>query len=72
MPKTLIITDENDVLRDEGAAYAHKLMDAGVSVVAVCYLGTIHDFMMLKPLSNTNATRSAIEFTIMNLKKNLG
>ena len=56
----MIITDENDVLRDEGEAYAAKLARAGVSVTAVRYLGTIHDFVMLNGLSQTPAARGAI------------
>jgi len=59
-PPVLIITDENDVLRDEGEAYAHKLIQAGVNVTTVRYLGTIHDFVMLNPLAGTPATCSAI------------
>lgn len=61
VPPALIITAENDVLRDEGEAYAHKLMQAGVSVTAVRFLGTMHDFMMLNALAYTPATRGAIE-----------
>jgi acetyl esterase len=60
LPPALVITDENDVLRDEGEAYAHRLAAAGVPVTQVRYLGTIHDFVMLNALAETPATRSAI------------
>jgi acetyl esterase len=56
----LVIVDENDVLRDEGEAYAHLLMNAGVPVKAVRVLGTIHDFMMLNAIADTPPTRAAI------------
>jgi len=61
LPPALIITDENDVLRDEGEAYAAKLAKAGVKVTAVRYLGTIHDFVMLNGVTETPAVRSAIK-----------
>lgn len=60
LPPALIITGECDVLRDEGEAYARKLITAGVQVTALRYLGTIHDFVMLKPLAETPACRAAI------------
>lgn len=47
LPSTLVINGEFDVLRDEGEAYAHKLIEAGVKVTAVRYLGTIHDLLCL-------------------------
>ncbi len=60
LPPALVINGEFDVLRDEGEAYAHKLNEAGVKVTTVRYLGTIHDFVMLNPITNTPAPRAAI------------
>jgi acetyl esterase/lipase len=71
LPPVLLITEEFDVLRDEGEAYAHKLMQAGVSATATRYLGTIHDFMMLNPISDTPAVRGAIDQASELLKKAL-
>jgi acetyl esterase len=71
LPTALIINGEFDVLRDEGEAYAHKLMEAGVPVRAVRYHGTIHDFVMLNPITNTPPARAAIEQACDMLKKTL-
>lgn len=71
LPPALIIVDENDVLRDEGEAYAHKLMQANVTVTATRYLGTIHDFMLLNPISDTSPVRGAIDQASGMLKKML-
>jgi acetyl esterase len=72
LPEALVITDENDVLRDEGEAYARKLSDAGVRVTAVRYNGTIHDFVMLNALADTPATRGAIAQAVGALRGALG
>ncbi|MFB4307414.1 alpha/beta hydrolase [Actinomadura sp. GTD37] len=59
LPPAFVIVDENDVLRDEGEAYARRLTEAGVPTTSVRYNGTLHDFMMLNPLSETRAVRAA-------------
>jgi acetyl esterase len=61
LPEALVIVDENDVLRDEGEAYARKLSQADVRVTTVRYNGTIHDFLLLNPLAETPAVRAAIQ-----------
>jgi len=63
LPPTLIITAENDVLRDEGEAYARKLDSAGVD--------TIHDFLMLNALSDTQCAKGALNLACNMLKKAL-
>jgi len=60
LPPALVIVGECDPLRDEVEAYAHKLMAAGVRVTAARYLGTIHDFVMLNPITQTPPPRAAI------------
>jgi acetyl esterase len=72
LPEALVVVDENDVLRDEGEAYARKLSDAGVRVTSVRYNGTIHDFVMLNALADTPATRGAIAQAIGALRGALG
>jgi acetyl esterase/lipase len=60
LPSALVITAEADVLRDEGEAYANRLREAGVPVVAVRYQGIVHDFVMLDALRGTHAAGAAI------------
>ena len=60
LPRALIQTDENDVLRDEGEAYGRKLDEAGVKVTVTRYNGMIHDWGLLNPLSNLTGTKSVL------------
>jgi acetyl esterase len=71
LPEAFLIVDENDVLRDEGEAYARKLTEAGVRTTSVRYNGILHDFMMLNPLRHTAAATGAIEQAIHVLRKAL-
>jgi acetyl esterase/lipase len=68
LPPAFVIVDEADVLRDEGEAYAARLRAAGVPVTTVRYDGITHDFMMLNPLSATQATRAAVAQSIAVLR----
>lgn len=71
MPPTLITTNEADVLRDEGEAYASKLRQAGVPVTQVRYQGIIHDMAMLDSLADTQAARSATAHAALALARAL-
>lgn len=71
LPPTLVQTAENDVLRDEGEAYARKLDAAGVAVVATRYNGMIHDFGLLNVFSALPTTRAALHQASEELKLRL-
>lgn len=71
LPPGLIIVDENDVLRDEGEAYARKLIQAGVEISVTRILATHHDFLLLNPLAQTPATKMGIELIADKLNQAL-
>ncbi|WP_406691169.1 alpha/beta hydrolase [Saccharopolyspora sp. ID03-671] len=68
LPTTLVITDEADVLRDEGEQYANKLREAGVDVTSVRVAGMVHDFLLLDSLRDTRAANVARHLAIDALK----
>jgi acetyl esterase/lipase len=72
LPPALVQTAGNDVLRDEGEAYARKLDEAGVAVIAVRYHGLIHDYGLLNVLHAVPAVRAALHQAAEELRKQLG
>jgi acetyl esterase/lipase len=72
LPPALVIVDENDVLRDQGEAYAGRLRDAGVPTASVRFNGTMHDFMMLSALSETASTQAAMDMAAAALRRAFG
>jgi acetyl esterase/lipase len=64
LPPTLVITDEADVLRDEGEQYANKLREAGNDVTSVRVAGMVHDFLLLDSLRDTRAANIARKMAV--------
>jgi acetyl esterase len=52
LPSAFVMTCGYDPLRDEGAAYAERLEEAGVAVEHVNYDGMIHDFVNMRELED--------------------
>jgi acetyl esterase/lipase len=71
LPAALIQTAENDVLRDEGEAYARKLDEAGVPVTLTRYGGLIHDYGLLNPLAEIPAVKTALLQAAAVIRKTL-
>jgi len=71
LPPALIQVAGNDVLREEGLAYARKLDAAGIDVTSVCYENLIHDYGLLNAISQVPAVRDALHQTVEMLKKHL-
>lgn len=71
LPAAFVQTAENDVLRDEGEAYARKLEEAGVRVTSVRFNGMIHDWGLLNAISEVSGTRSALLQAAAELKQAL-
>lgn len=71
LPPAVVLTAENDVLRDEGEAYARKLDEAGVPVAAARFNGMIHDWGLLNALADVPGTKAMISQAAAAIKKAL-
>lgn len=67
LPPALVITAEADVLRDEGEAYARKLLQAGVEVVTARYLGILHGVFNMPNL--TPSGEAILDQTVSVLRR---
>jgi acetyl esterase/lipase len=71
LPPALVQVAGNDVLRDEGLAYARKLDAAGVEVTTVRYENLIHDYGLLNAISQVPAVRDALHQVAETLRRHL-
>jgi acetyl esterase len=72
LPPALVIVDENDVIRDQGEAYATKLREADVPTASVRFNGTMHDFMMLAVLRESETTGAAMSLAASTFRRAFG
>jgi acetyl esterase/lipase len=71
LPPAYIQVAENDILHDEGVAYARKLDEAGVPTTILEFKGFIHDYGMLNPLAHIPSIQTSVEQAAAVLKKAL-
>jgi acetyl esterase/lipase len=71
LPPALVQVAGNDVLRDEGLAYARRLDVAGVDVTVANFENLIHDYGLLNAISQVPAVRDALHQTAEFLRKHL-
>jgi acetyl esterase len=68
-PPAFVLTAEHDTLRDEGEAYARRLIESGNTVQVRRYLGTIHGFFTMP--GTLRVAREAMQDAAAFLKRHL-
>lgn len=71
LPPAFIATAEFDPLRDEGIAYALRLLEDGVSVELHNYAGTFHGFDAFPSSISTRATSDQVDWLRRNAHRRL-
>ena len=69
-PTTLVLTAECDVLRDEGEAFARRLVEAGTVVTQARVPGTFHPYFLFADI--LAAARDSLEFVGTSLGREIG
>lgn len=66
LPEAIVVTAEHDVLRDEGEAYAQRLLQAGVPVHHLRAAGQMHGFLMM--IGVLPGSRAGLSFICEHLR----
>jgi len=70
LPSAYVMTAEFDPLRDEGNAYAQRLLQAGVSTELHCFAGACHGFDLIAPA--IELSRRAVDEQVAAVVRVLG
>jgi acetyl esterase/lipase len=70
LPPAYVMTAEFDPLRDEGIAYAQRLMQAGIPTELHCFTGACHGFDILAP--TIELSRRAVDEQVSAVVRALG
>jgi acetyl esterase len=70
LPPAYVMTAEFDPLRDEGIAYAQRLLQAGIPTELHCFNGACHGFDLLAPA--IELSRRAVDEQVSAAVRGLG
>jgi len=70
LPPTLVITAENDPLRDQGEEFGLKLVQAGLDCTTLRIEGVTHEFMVMNPV--VDQAQLAVSLAAEHLRRAFG